>query len=107
VSQIAKLRKSTLYDWKSTWTKDSNWQPWLEDAHASHHRIFSEKEETELTLTILSDLSSLGRFSNGATFRQVALEKFAQKGDNLWNFLRSTFSGITSTNSHHSMFHHQ
>jgi hypothetical protein len=45
VSQIAKLPKSILYDWKSVRTKGSSWRLWLEDAHGCLHRIFSGEKE--------------------------------------------------------------
>jgi hypothetical protein len=49
-----KMSSSVLYEWRTQWQRDHTWRPWAKEIHAKHHRVFTNEEETESAIEILT-----------------------------------------------------
>jgi hypothetical protein len=68
-----------LYDWRTQWSRDPTWRPYIHTFRGRHHRIFSDEEERHITEYIVQNYLLPGYLFTDATFRQIAIEAYLEK----------------------------
>jgi hypothetical protein len=80
IAPLAKIPRTTLYQWKEQWEEDSSWRPWAPEGRGAHHRIFTDDQETDIVDEIIIQHILPGRIFNAHDFRLLAMRKFLELG---------------------------
>ena len=74
IAKQYKIPRNTAWRWVKRWQKDETYDPSDMTVHGTFNRIFSNKQENDLTEHIIEVYVKTGRYFSDFAFQSLALE---------------------------------